>query len=182
MRNAIRTVRARAKSLGVDPERIGILGFSAGGHLTSTAATLFDNGEGKSADPIQRESSRPDFAILCYPVISMTDEAMTHKGSRRNLLGDEPSAELMNSVSSEKQVTEKTPPCFLWHTTGDQGVPSENSVAFYLACKEKGVPVELHIFEKGRHGLGLGKPDEAVSAWPPLCATWMKERGLLNKK
>ncbi|TWU09206.1 Acetylxylan esterase precursor [Symmachiella macrocystis] len=179
---AIRTVRARAKSLGVDPERIGILGFSAGGHLTSTAATHFDNGEGKSADPIQRESSRPDFAILCYPVISMTDAAMTHTGSRRNLLGDKPSAELMESVSSEKQVTEKTPPCFLWHTTGDKGVPSENSIAFYLACKEKGVPVELHIFEKGRHGLGLGKPDESVSAWPPLCTTWMKDRGLLNKK
>ena len=179
---AIRTVRARAKSLGIDPSRIGILGFSAGGHLTSTAATHFDDGDPQSSDPIERVGCRPDFAVLCYPVISMTADAYTHKGSRRNLLGDNPSPELMESVSSEKQVTDKTPPCFLWHTTGDKGVPSENSVAFYLACKEKGVPVELHIFEKGRHGLGLGQPDQAVSAWPPLCATWMEKRGLLTKK
>jgi len=178
---AIRTVRHRAKSLGIDPQRIGILGFSAGGHLTSTAATHFDSGDPNADDPIQRLSCRPDFAIMCYPVISMTEE-FTHKGSRRNLLGDKPSAELMKHLSSEKQVTPETPPCFLWHTTGDKAVPAENSIAFYLACKKQDVPVEMHIFEKGRHGLGLGQPDHAASAWPNLCVAWLKERGLLTSK
>ncbi len=178
---AIRTVRSRADRLGIDPQRIGILGFSAGGHLTSTAATHFDRGDPQSPDPIERVSCRPDFAVMCYPVISMT-EPFTHKGSRRNLLGEDPPQRLLDELSSEKQVTAQTPPVFLWHTTGDKAVPAENSIAFYLACKKHKVPAELHVFEKGRHGLGLGKPDHAASAWPELCAAWMKERGLLSRR
>jgi len=178
---AIRTVRSRAKQLGIDPSRIGILGFSAGGHLASSTATHFDGGDSQATDPIERFGCRPDFAVLCYPVISFT-EPFTHVGSRRNLLGENPSAELVLSMSSEKQVTAKTPPCFIWHTTGDKGVPAENSIAFYLACKKHDVPVEMHIYEKGVHGLGLGKPDHAASSWPERCAAWLKERGLLTRK
>jgi acetyl esterase/lipase len=175
---AIRTVRARAKEFGIDPKKIGILGFSAGGHLTSSAVTHFDGGKADSADEIERASCRPDFGILCYPVIAF-DQPYTHKGSQNNLLGKDAAPELVASLSSEKQVTDQTPPCFLWHTTEDVAVPPQNSVAFYSALIDKGVPAELHIFEKGRHGVGLGKDVPGTSAWPAACLAWLKVRGML---
>ena len=176
---AIRTVRARAKEWGVDPAKIGFMGFSAGGHLTSTVATQYDAGEGKSADPIQRASSRPDFAILGYPVVTMTDP-YTHAGSRRNLLGAEPTEEMINMMSAEKNVTADTPPCFFFHTTEDQAVPVQNAIKLYLALVEHGVPTELHAYEKGRHGLGLAKEYPGMSAWPGQCITWLKGRGVIE--
>jgi acetyl esterase/lipase len=176
---AIRTVRARAKEWNIDPNKIGIIGFSAGGHLAATTATQFDAGEGKSNDPIQRASSRPDFAILGYPVITMTDP-YTHKGSRRNLLGDNPTDEMITKMSAEKNITENTPPTFLFHTSEDAGVPAENPIAYYLAARANKVPAELHIYEKGRHGLGLAKDHPGMSLWPEQCITWLKGRGLLE--
>jgi acetyl esterase/lipase len=177
---AIRTVRARAAEWKVDPKRIGILGFSAGGHLASSAGTHFDAGKSESSDPIERASCRPDFLILCYPVISFVSP-FTHGGSRRNLLGENPDAKLVELMSSELQVTPQTPPTFLFHTNEDTGVPPENSVAFYTALRAAKVPAEMHIYEKGPHGVGLGAKVPAVATWPGLCADWMKYRGLLDK-
>jgi acetyl esterase/lipase len=176
---AIRTVRGRAAEFGVDPSRIGILGFSAGGHLASTAGTHFDRGKSEASDPIERASCRPDFLILCYPVISFTTPH-AHQGSRKNLLGDNPDAKVVESMSNELQVTSETPPTFLWHTDADTGVPPENSVLFYLALRKAKVPAELHVYEKGRHGLGLAGGVPAVSNWPGACIDWMRGRGLLN--
>jgi acetyl esterase/lipase len=176
---AIRTVRARAAEFKVDPARIGILGFSAGGHLTSTAVTHFDAGDPAAADPIQRVSSRPDFGILCYPVIAF-DQPFTHRGSQRNLLGEGAPAELVASLSNEKQVTDQTPPCFLWHTWEDKSVPPENSVVFYQALLAHKIPAELHIYEKGRHGLGLAKDTPGASAWPQACLAWLGQREILK--
>ncbi len=178
---AIRTVRARAAEFGVDPQRIGILGFSAGGHLASSAGTHFDKGNPDSPDKIQRVSCRPDFLILCYPVISFV-APQTHQGSKKNLLGENPDPKLVESMSSELQVTPETPPAFLFHTNEDSGVPPENSVLFYLALRKSGVPAELHIYEKGPHGVGLGQKLPAVNSWPDRCIDWLKGRGLLEKK
>ncbi len=177
---AIRLVRAEAQKYGVDPKRIGILGFSAGGHLASTAATHFNVGDRQAKDPIDRVSSRPDFAILCYPVISFSTQH-THKGSRKNLLGENPDPKLVEHYSSELQVTSETPPTFLWHTDGDQGVVPENSVLFYLALRKAGVPAELHIYEQGRHGLGLAAGAIGAESWPEQCLAWMRGRGLLTQ-
>lgn len=177
---AIRTVRARAAEWKVDPHRVGILGFSAGGHLTSTAATHFDDGHADALDPIEKVSCRPDFAVLCYPVISFTTP-YTHVGSRENLLGKTPDEKLVQSLSSELQVTEKTPPTFLFHTNEDSGVPPENSVLFYMALRKAKVPAELHIYEKGAHGVGLAQKDPILSTWSGRCADWLRGRGLLNK-
>jgi len=177
---AIRTVRARADEFGVDPSRIGVLGFSAGGHLASTTATHFDKGNPEAEDPVERVSCRPDFAVLCDPVIAF-DEPFTHKGSQRNLLGEDADAELVKNFSNEKQVTSETPPTFLWHTNEDRGVPSENSVHFYLALRRANVPAELHIYEYGRHGLGLARDIPAVSQWPKRCEDWMRGRSFLPK-
>jgi acetyl esterase/lipase len=172
---AIRLVRSRAASLGLSPSRIGIWGFSAGGHLASTAATQFDAGHPTSNDPVERASSRPDFAILAYPVISFTTDYV-HRGSRRNLLGDDPDPELTASLSNETRVTAQTPPTFLFHTNADAGVPPENSVLFYMALRKFGVPAELHIYERGRHGLGLAPLDLAASSWPARLADWLRLR------
>jgi acetyl esterase/lipase len=169
---AIRTVRSRAKEFGVDPTKIGILGFSAGGHLTSSAVTHFDAGKADADDEIERASCRPDFGVLCYAVIA-------HKGSQRNLLGADASAELIASMSSEKQVTDQTPPCFLWHTTEDKAVPPQNSVVFYSALIAHKVPSELHIFERGKHGVGLGKDVPGTDIWPAACIAWLKGRGFV---
>jgi len=176
---AIRMVRSRAKEWNVDPNRVGIIGFSAGGHLTTTAGTHFDKGVSNAKDPIERFSCRPDFMIPIYPVVSLT-EWYVHSGSRRNLLGDNPDANMPESLSNEKQVTADTPPTFLVHANDDTGVPPENSIYFYLALRKAKVPVEMHIYEKGGHGFGLGKKDSAASEWPVACASWMRERGLLK--
>lgn len=178
---AIRTVRARAGEFGVDPKRIGILGFSAGGHLASSAGTHFNAGDANAKDPIDRVSCRPDFLILCYPVISFTAPFM-HAGSKKNLLGENPDPKLVESFSNERQVTSDTPPAFLWHTSEDTGVPPENSVVFYLALQKAGVPAELHVYEKGRHGLGLAQKELGTASWPDRCLDWLRVRGLLDKR
>ena len=182
---AIRTVRARVSEWNLDPKRVAILGFSAGGHLASTAATHFDAGKPDAADPIDRQSCRPDLAVLVYPVVALATP-YAHAGSLKNLLGDAPTRELVENLSNERQVTKDTPPTFLAHTNEDKGVPAENSLLFALAMRKAGVPVELHLFEKGQHGLGLGTgwtgriaPDEAFQAWPRLCGTWFKNHGFL---
>ncbi|HWQ54885.1 MAG TPA: alpha/beta hydrolase [Bryobacteraceae bacterium] len=176
---AIRTVRARAREWQVMPDRIGIWGFSAGGHLASTAGTHFDGGNAVDADTIERQSSRPDFMILSYPVIVFGSE-YTHRGSMRNLLGDNPDPKLVESYSNDKQVTPRTPPTFLFHTNEDKGVPAENSVLFYLALRKAGVPAEMHIFERGPHGVGLAPFDQTLSAWSGRLADWFRTRGLLT--
>ena len=175
---ALRMARHNSDSWGIDPARLGIMGFSAGGHLASSAGTHFDAGKADAKDPIDRQSCRPDFLILCYAVIAF-DEPYTHRGSQRNLLGADADRELVRSMSSEKQVSEKTPPTFLWHTSEDKGVPPENSVQFYLALQRAGVPAELHIFEKGRHGVGLARNIPGTSAWPDRCVDWLRVRGVL---
>ncbi len=176
---AIRTVRARAEEFGVDPTRVGVIGFSAGGHLASTISTHFDTGNKDSADPIDRASSRPDFAILCYPVIAF-GERYTHRGSQQNLLGNSADPKLVEQFSNEKQVTKETPPTFLWHTNEDRTVPAENSVQYYLALRQAGVPAELHIYEHGRHGLGLANDIEGTRVWPNQCEDWLRGRGMLK--
>jgi acetyl esterase/lipase len=178
---AIRTARARAEEWKIDPKRIGILGFSAGGHLASTAGTHFDDGNAEAKDPLDRGSCRPDFMVLVYPVISFTTK-YTHAGSKNNLLGKNPDAKLVESLSNETQVTAKTPPTFLIHAGGDTGVPSENSVLFYMALRNAKVPAELHIYEKGGHGFGLAPGDPILSTWPSRCAEWMRSRGWLSRK
>ena len=185
---AIRTVRARASDWKIDPKRVAILGFSAGGHLASTAGTHFDDGNSSAEDPIDRQGCRPDLLILGYPVVAIATE-YAHGGSRDNLLGKNPDPELLKSLSNESQVTKQTPPTFLAHTNADSGVVPENSILFVLALRKAGVPVEFHLFERGQHGLGLGVgapehkigPDPAFQAWPGLCATWLKGHGFLTR-
>jgi len=172
---AIRFVRARAAEWQIDPKRIGVLGFSAGGHLASTIGTHFDSGQPNSSDPVEKVSSRPDVMILIYPVITMG--GFTHPGSRKQLLGGEPSAELVRLLSNEEQVTKQTPPTFLVHTANDEGVPVENSLRFADALRKMGVPFELHIYERGRHGFGLGGTDPVLSSWPGRCADWLRLQG-----
>jgi acetyl esterase/lipase len=178
LQRAIRTVRAGAARWAVAPSKIGVWGFSAGGHLASTAATLFDDGAPGAPDPIDRVSSRPDFAILAYPVVFMGGEG-THQGSRQQLLGDAPAPALVERLSTHKQVTPRTPPVFLLHTTEDTVVPPENSVAFYLALRKAGVPAELHVYERGRHGVGLAQGDPILSSWGDRLADWLRVRGIL---
>lgn len=170
---AVRTVRARAAEWKLDPKRIGIMGSSAGGHLASTLLTHFDEGRPDAADLIDRQSSRPDLGILCYAVITMGP--FTHTGSRSNLLGADPSPERIADLSNELRVTKNTPPCFIWHTWEDPAVPVENSMQFAAALRAAGVPFDLHIYEKGRHGIGLGTPDR--HPWVDDCAFWLKVRG-----
>jgi acetyl esterase/lipase len=182
---AIRTVRAKAKDYDIDPKRVGIWGFSAGGHLASTATTHFDSGK-TEGDDIDKTSCRPDFSILAYPVITMED-GVTHGGSKNNLLGPKPDAKLVALYSNEKQVTKDTPPVFIFQTSADTAVLPENAVRFYLACKAAKVPVEMHIYEKGRHGVGLGSDpkwtggEKSVATWPDRLLDWMKARDLLSK-
>jgi acetyl esterase/lipase len=178
VQRALRLVRSRAAELSLDAQKIGVWGFSAGGHLASTAATHFAEAVPDSTDPVERVHSVPDFAILVYPVISLNTEYV-HKGSRTNLLGDKPTDEEMRLLSNDLQVTKRTPPTFLIHTSGDTGVPAENSVLFYLALRKAGVPAEMHIYEHGPHGFGLGSLDAVLSSWPARLADWMRGRGVL---
>jgi acetyl esterase/lipase len=175
---AIRIVRSRAADYRISADRVGIMGFSAGGHLASSAGTHFDAGNAGAADPIDRVASRPDFLILGYPVISFMN--YTHQGSKNNLLGPNPDPKLVETMSSELAVTAQTPPTFLFHTNADTGVPPENSVLFYMALRKASVPAELHIYERGPHGVGLAPTDEALSTWPQRLAGWLRVRGLLN--
>jgi len=177
---AIRVVRTHADVWAIDKHRIGILGFSAGGHLASTAGTHFDDGDAKADDPIDRITSRPDFMVLLYPVITLTGPA-AHVGSRNNLLGKNPDPKLVESLCNHNMVTQDTPPTFLVHTTEDKAVPPENSVLFYSACVKHKVPAELHIYERGRHGLGLGPKELPFSSWPDRCLAWLQSRGLLER-
>jgi len=177
---AIRTIRHNAKTWAVDENRIGILGFSAGGHLASSAGTHFDKNAYPPRDAIDKLSPRPDFMILIYPVISMT-ASFSHAGSRTNLLGETPDEKLTEYMSSEKQVTSKTPPTFLVHGSDDTVVPVENSVLFYLALQKAGVPAEMHIYEQGQHGFGLDRGKGPVLTWPQQCVNWLKARGLCDK-
>jgi acetyl esterase/lipase len=172
---AIRLVRSRAAEWKLDPQRIGILGFSAGGHLASTIGTHFDLGVPDATDPIERVSSRPDLLVLIYPVITMGN--FTHAGSKKQLLGDNPSAEMVTLLSNELQVTKDTPPTFLVHTANDAGVPVENSLHFAEALRKAGVPFEMHIYERGPHGFGLGGKDPVLSTWPTTCAAWLRLHG-----
>lgn len=179
---AVRIVRARAAEWRLDPHRIGIMGSSAGGHLAATLLTHFDAGQPDAADPIERQSSRPDLGILCYAVITMG--SFTHEGSKRNLLGDHPSPELVRNLSNELQVTKETPPCFIWHTWEDKAVPVENALMFAEALRKAGVPFALHIYQKGGHGMGLG-----TSTWDPAhrhpwtrdCVYWLKVQGFVRE-
>jgi acetyl esterase/lipase len=173
---AIRMVRARAVEWHLAPDRIGIMGFSAGGHLASSASTHVEAGNADAADPIDRVSSRPDFAVLAYPVISFV-EPWTHQGSKTNLLGDDPDPALARSLSSETQVTATTPPAFIYHTNADTVVPVENAVAYFLALRKAGVPTEMHVFKDGAHGTGLGMQSATLAEWPRLLANWLRASG-----
>jgi acetyl esterase/lipase len=164
---AIRMVRAQAATFGVQPNRIGIMGFSAGGHLAATASTRFDAG------------TRPDFAILCYPVIAF-GAPYTHKGSQNALLGENADSKLIEEMSAEKHVTSNTPPTFLFSTNADTGVPAENSLVYYEALRKAGVAAEIHIYEKGPHGVGLAPDDPVLSTWTARLADWMKLHRLLT--
>jgi len=177
---AIRWARAHAEEYGFKSGRVGMMGFSAGGHLASTAGTHFDDGKPDAADPIDRLSCRPDFLILAYPVISMS-APYSHQGSANNLLGENASPELRKQLSNEFNVTPQTPPTFLLSTTADTVVPPENTVAFYEALRKAGVPAEMHIFEKGPHGVGLDLEDPVLGIWPTLLTNWLRDRGLLHK-
>lgn len=172
---AIRLVRARAGEWDLDPQRIGILGFSAGGHVASTAGTHFDSGRADASDPIERVSSRPSLMVLIYPVITMKE--MTHAGSKKNLLGEAPTSELITLLSNEEQVTKEAPPAFLVHTMTDTAVPVENSLGFVTALRKFGVPFEFHLYERGPHGFGLGQQDPILATWPDRCADWLRLHG-----
>lgn len=175
---AVRLVRARAREFHVDPQRIGIWGFSAGGHLASTVSTRFDDGDAKASDPLDRPSSRPDFAILCYPVIRL-DAPYGHGGSRRNLLGDQPDPKLLASLCNDTQVTRRTPPTFLFHTRADKAVPIENSERYFQALQKAGVPAKLLVRDKGQHGVGLASRIPELKDWPDQLARWLTERHFL---
>ncbi|MGM7722724.1 alpha/beta hydrolase [Metabacillus sp. Hm71] len=172
---AIRYVRHHAKEWNLDQQKIGILGFSAGGHLASTASTIFDIEGLEASDSIDHENCRPNLAILCYPVISLTN--YFHEGSVHNLLGENPTHELRVSLSSENNVSAATPPTFLWHTADDAAVPVENSLLYAQSLSKSKIPFELHVFPNGRHGLGLADDDAVVGKWTELCGSWLRMQG-----
>ena len=176
VQRAIRLVRSKADQFGIDPARIGIIGFSAGGHLASMAATLFNEQPtlpGPAPDAVDAISARPDLAVLCYPVIALNAQH-THRGSRKNLLGPADNDELAEQLSTDRRVTAETPPTFIFQTDEDTAVPAENAVGFYLACRRSGVPAELHIYQPGRHGVGLATKLPSVSSWSERLNDWLR--------
>ncbi|WP_207495927.1 alpha/beta hydrolase [Aridibaculum aurantiacum] len=173
-KRALRMVRANAARWNVKVDKIGIMGFSAGGHLASTLGTHFDAGNASAADSVERYTSRPDFMVLVYPVISMSKSIM-HAGSKTNLIGSNPTAELAKEYSNELQVTKQTPPTFLIHATDDKTVPVENSLLFFQALKDNAVPAEMHIYPKGGHGFGLALGRGYLETWTDRCTDWLKE-------
>lgn len=175
---AVQTVRAMAKEWNIDPTKVGIMGFSAGGHLTSTVLTQFVQGKPDATDPIERFSSRPDFGVLCYPVI-LFGHPKTHRGSEQNLLGENPDPALLASFQNASRVTKETPPTFLFHTYEDKPVPPENSLEFYAAMVREGVPGELHFYEKGPHGVGLGRHIPGTGDWPETLQRWLSLRQIV---
>lgn len=168
---AVKLVRANAEQFNVDSDKIGIIGFSAGGHLASTLGTHFNEKVYESIDGIDEESARPDFMALGYPVISFGE--VTHQGSKNNLIGENPMIDMVEYFSNEKQVTEQTPPTFLLHATDDTVVPIENSLLFYKAVKDKGISATMHIYPKGGHGFGLGLHDEHLKDWGERMIDWI---------
>jgi acetyl esterase/lipase len=181
VQRAIRYVRANAAKWNLDPNRIGVMGSSAGGHLASTALTHFDAGDPGASDPVDRVSSRPNLGVLCYPVITMG--ADTHSGSKRNLLGDNADPNLVELLSNEKQVTSETPPVFIFHAVEDSAVKVENSMEFAAALRKHGVPFALHLYTKGAHGMGLGSAQWDPGnrhPWTRECSLWLKECGFGN--
>lgn len=181
---AVRTVRANAAAWKIDPNKIGIIGSSAGGHLAATIMTHFDAGKSDDADPVERASSRPDFGILCYAVISFQDN-VGHIGSRNNLIGVKPDPALVELLSNEKQVTPKTPPAFIWSTVEDKVVNPQNSLSFAAACQTNNVPYDLHLYQKGPHGIGLssahnGVPAGDVHPWAKDVLFWLEQNGFMT--
>ncbi len=176
---AVRYLRAHAAELHIQPGRIGVMGASAGGHVAASAGTLFDHPLGRTGAPLDAVSARPDFMILLYPVITMEPPA-AHMGSRKALLGPDPSPELVTLMSLEKQVTANTPPTLLIHTQEDKSVPVENSILFYQALTRARVPAEMYLFEHGEHGMGMKAGLGTASGWPRRAEEWLRERGLLD--
>ncbi|QFK71232.1 alpha/beta hydrolase [Pradoshia sp. D12] len=172
---AIRFIRYYAKEWNIDKERIGILGFSAGGHLAASLSNLSDYPAYENRDVIDEESSKPDISILCYPVISMIE--YTHEGSVTSLLGEGVTDKDLYLLSHQRNVSKETPPTFLWHTADDKAVPVENSIMYAQALSKAQIPYELHIFQQGRHGLGLSKEDQDVAQWTNVCAGWLRKQG-----
>lgn len=176
---AMRMVRGRAAEWGIDANRIGILGFSAGGHLASTMATHFDSGNPSAMEELEKVSSRPDIQILIYPVITMGE--FTHKGSKQNLLGDNPSEELIKKYSNELQITKETPAAFIVHGLDDKTVPVENSLQYVQSLRKNGVPFEFHLYEHGPHGFGLGGTDPILSTWKDRLTAWLVLRNFVKQ-
>ena len=176
---AMRIIRKNSKIWNIDSNKIGVLGFSAGGHLASTLSTHHDNGLDLSDLEIEQTSSRPDFSILVYPVITM-NRPYTHNGSRENLLGKIPSQEYLDYYSNDLQVREDTPPTILIHSDDDQAVLPENSIQYYLALRKYNIPAALHIWEDGGHGYGLGNDKGSIKRWAKICEEWMIQRKIMN--
>ena len=178
---AVRTLRHRADELDLDADRLGVMGFSAGGHLASTIATHYDAGDDSADDPIERQPSRPSFSILAYPVISLGSD-FAHGGSRRNLLGNDPDPETLASLTNETQVTAETPPTFVFHTADDAAVPVKNALVYYDALVAHGVDAELHVFRHGKHGVGFAPGSPTLGLWPDLLANWLRDGGWLTPR